>query len=137
MCARNAHKSTRKYINARLKKQSADTISRKNFVIGMKMDCIVRRGFMSSEKSFEIWWDKLQTNSSIAAWMISASLPKGIAKTIWDARQPKIETLQKQVKDCKEILEKLRTLAWQDRDYEMYENLNTFLEVLCRVKRVI
>jgi len=44
--------------------------------------------------------------------------------------RPDYEELEKQVKSCKEILEKLRTIAWQDRDYEMHENLNTFFEAL-------
>lgn len=37
-----------------------------------------------NDLQFKKWWDKLQKSESIAAWMISASLPKGIAWQIWN-----------------------------------------------------
>lgn len=37
-----------------------------------------------TNEAFEKWWDKLSKHSSLAAWMIKAVLPKGVAWQIWN-----------------------------------------------------
>ena len=59
-----------------------------NFTIDSDVE-FINPGSDNREICFEVWWQKLQISKSIAAWMIDASLPKGIAKQIyfdaWDS----------------------------------------------------
>ena len=82
------------------------------------------------EKKCEECNERVLTKSGLASCGLINDLCNG--KNLW---RPTYEKLQQQVNLCVDLIKKLQLLAWKDRDYEMHENLGSFLSEIDKLKQ--